>query len=149
MPQLHKHINVVRHEETRNSKMKFYNLYIHFENSSDTYNAVTGILGVKPTDNTPSKFTRNLHETWSYQITERDDDKAYDFIPEFLDIIEPHFRELAELGIKRSDIFIWLVYEYQHQCALGFGPEEPKRLGESGIALNIDCFDTTNKRSET
>jgi hypothetical protein len=129
--------------------MKFYNLYIHFKNSSATYNAVTDILGVNPSNNTPSKFTTNLHDTWWYQIVERDNDKAYDFIPEFLDIIEPNFLKLAELGIKSSDIVIWLVYEYEHQCALGFSPEELKRLGESGIALNIDCFDVTNKRIET
>jgi hypothetical protein len=129
----------------KENHMKFYNLFINFKNNPDTYNSVTDILGIKPTNNTSSKFDKDLHDTWWYQITESDDDEPFDFINKFLDIIEPHFLQLNHLQIKRSDIIIWLVYEYEHQCALGFGPEELKRLGENGIALNIDCFDVTHK----
>lgn len=120
--------------------MKYYNLYIDCEDSFDTYSAVTKIMGVVPAKNIPSKFSCNLHNTWWYQVVEKERDSSFDFINIFLDLIETNFNKLAELHIKKSDILIWLIYEYDKQCSLEFHPQEMKRLGESGIAFNIDCF---------
>ncbi len=125
--------------------MKYYNLYINFEDSFETYNAVTKIMGVIPAKNSPSKFRASLYDTWWYQVVEKESDSSFDFINVFLDLIEPNFNKLAELNIKKSDILIWLVYEYGKQCSMEFHPQEMKRLGESGIVFNIDCFESSIK----
>ena len=121
--------------------MKYYNLYIHLENSSETYEAITEIIGVNPTKTSPSKFDTNAFDTWWYQVIESEHDSSIDFINIFLDLIEPNFDKLANLGIQKSNILIWLVYEYDKQCSLEFHPQEMKRIGELGIGLNIDCFE--------
>lgn len=76
-------------------------------------------------------------------------EKPIDFINVLLDILEPNFSKLKVLGIEKHDILLWLVYEYQHQCAMSFHPEEMERLGKSGIALNIDCHERLKKNKNT
>lgn len=76
---------------------------------------------------------------WFYRVTEDEEGPSFDFINNFLDIIEPNYTELTKLGVTKDDILFWLVYEYDQQCAMEFHPQEMKRLGESGIGLNIDC----------
>lgn len=122
--------------------MKYYQLYISFENSPETYAAVTQLLGKEPFPNQPSWFNANLYDSWFYQVEVADDDAPFDFITAFLDMLEGKYEALAALGISRSDILFWLVYEYDKQCALEFHPQEMKRLGENGIGLNIDCHQT-------
>jgi len=116
--------------------LKYYNLHISFERSKKTYNKITSILGKLPIE-------ANLKEEpsgWWIQLEENEEkDKYVDFINLFMDLLEPKFNDLKKIGINKEDILIWLVYEYKHQCALGFDSEELKRLGENGIAFNIDC----------
>lgn len=131
----------VSHKKYSKSQMNYYNLYIHFEGSPKTCHAVSEILGVKPKQNTLTKFDTSLYNTWWYQVVRDDSEPPFDFINAFLDLVEPHFGELAKLGIDKNDIFFWRVYEYDKQCAMEFNPQEMKRLGESGISLNIDCFE--------
>jgi hypothetical protein len=69
-----------------------------------------------------------------------EEDEYIDFINIFLDLIEPNMTKLKELNISIEDILIWQLYEYEHQCALSFTPQEMKRLGDLGIHLNIDCW---------
>ena len=126
--------------------MKYYNLYINFKDSSDTYHAITEIFGVKPTEQAPSKFETNQFDSWWHQVVENEADSTFDFINVFLDMIEPNLDKLAVLGIKKSDILFWLVNEYDKQCSMEFHPQEMKRLGESGIGFNIDCFELKEKQ---
>lgn len=124
--------------------MKIYNLHINFEPSWDTYNKITEVLNVVPREFEKSKFDiHNEPGIWHYQIVEdeEDSDIPIDFINVFLEIIEPNYSKLKGIGIEKGSILFWLVYEYQHQCALEFHPEEMERLGKSGIGLNIDCLD--------
>ena len=37
-------------------------------------------------------------------------------------------------------ILFWMLYEYDQQCSMEFHSQEMKRLGESGIHLNIDYW---------
>ena len=120
--------------------MKYYNLYINFENSVDTYNAVKEIFQIEPQKNTPTKFNQNLFDKWWYQAVQKETDASSDFINFFLDLLEPNFEKLSQLGISKSDIIIWMVYEYDKQCSMEFHPQEMKRLGENGISFNIDCY---------
>ena len=120
--------------------MKYYSLYIDFEPSWNTYNKVSKILQVTPEEFKKSKFdTSGEPSIWQYQIQENELDSPTDFINILLDLIDPNLSNLASIGIQKSNILIWLVYEYEEQCALGFNPSELERIGKTGIALNIDC----------
>ena len=120
--------------------MKYHKLFINFENSAETYAAITRLLGKTPIPNEPTKVSSDVHNIWFYRVDTNDDDEPFDFINAFLDILEGKYEALASLGIQREDILIWLVYEYDQQCAMEFHPQEMKRLGENGIHLNIDCY---------
>jgi hypothetical protein len=121
--------------------MKYQNLYIHFEPSWETYNKVTEIIGQIPQKHTKSKFNQSDEPSiwWLQLIEDTDNDINIDFINVFMELLEPNFERLKSIGIEKENILIWLVYEYEHQCALGFNPKELERLGKNGIALNIDC----------
>lgn len=122
--------------------MKYYCLHINCSPNKVIYDKITEILGVAPKAFQPSKlFPVQTYDSWMYQIVEHDEEPTIDFINVFLDLIEPNLEKLKELGISKNDILIWLNYEYQHQCAMEFHPQEMKRLGEFGIHLNIDCWE--------
>jgi hypothetical protein len=115
--------------------MKYHNLYINTSNEI-IYHKVSKLLNKLPKEH-ENEIEFNL---WMYQVVTEDDKPYFDFINNFLDFIEPNLKALKDLGIDISDITIWLVYEYEHQCAMEFNPQEMKRLGDSGIVFCIDCL---------
>lgn len=115
--------------------MKYYQMFIDTDGTKAQYDAVSGILGLKP-DSEQTDF-----KTWMYMVQEGEDDPYYDFINNFLDILEPQLKALSAIGITKEDILFWLVYEYEHQCAMSFAPKQMQRLGQHGIHLNIDCHE--------
>ena len=127
--------------------MKYYNLYIDFEPNWETYNKVTEIIKRTPNKHEKTKFDKTDEPSiwWLQLVEDEEKDNRIDFINIFLDLLEPNFDHLEKLGIKKENILIWLIYEYEHQCALGFNPKELERLGSNGIALNIDCHERENK----
>ncbi|WP_320052972.1 DUF4279 domain-containing protein [uncultured Acetobacteroides sp.] len=123
--------------------MKYHHLYIYIDDNIETYNKITDLLGVKPTKFEKYKTSKepdNKYDLWAYSVETEDEEPYFDFINKFLNILEPKFEDLKKLGVKKNDILFWLLYEYDQQCAMEFHPEEMKRLGESGIVLNIDCW---------
>lgn len=120
--------------------MKYHRLYIDTDNQIDTYNQITELLGIQPTKFEQKKKLDDTIDLWTYTVDTDDEEPYFDFINKFLDILEPKFNELNELGIDKSNITFWLLYEYDQQCGLEFHPQEMKRLGESGIVLCIDCW---------
>ena len=123
--------------------MKYLNLYIHFKPSWEIFNQVTEIIRRTPQKHEKSKFDETVEpSTWCLQLVEDEENDIYvDFINIFMDLLEPNFDRLKELGIVKKDILIWLVYEYEHQCSLSFSPQELERLGKNKIAFNIDCLE--------
>lgn len=119
--------------------MKYYQLFIDTANNSACYNLVSEILGIQPTENEDS-MVKDKYSTWMYMITEEENDPYFDFINNFLDLLEPKFDELEKIGITRDKILFWKLYEYDQQCGMEFHPQEMSRLGSSGIHLNIDCW---------
>lgn len=116
--------------------MKYYQLFIQTDNSKELYNSVTTILGLQPTEDEAISY-----EIWMYCISEAEDEPTVDFINIFLDILEPNFEQLEQLGITKDNINFWLIYEYDKQCGLEFHPQEMARLGQNGIHLCIDCYE--------
>lgn len=77
----------------------YYELQIAFDPSVDTFNKLTTILGVNPSDDF-SDFPDNIPSSWTYEVI---DDKAYeyfDFINVFLDLLETKYSKLEDLKIK-------------------------------------------------
>ena len=125
--------------------MKNYDkLQIAFDPSVETYNRLTAILGVQPNDNY-SNFPDNIPSTWTYEVIDDITDEYFDFINIFLDLLETKYSDLEKLNIKRNDISIWLLYEYDQQCNMEFDPQRLKRLGENGITFCISCWDSGNE----
>lgn len=120
--------------------MKYHRLYITTDGTQDNYNEISKILKIKPTEFPTEKDDDNPFDLWSYCVDIEDDDLYYDFINKFLDILEPKLLELNKIGVTKDKIIFWLIYEYYAQCSLSLDAQEMKRLGENGIALNIDCL---------
>jgi len=112
----------------------FYKLHIRFSPSRETLSSVNSILGIEclTDDENPSE--------WLYKVEQNESDKYYDFINNFLDILETKYSDLEKLNIVRDDITIWMIYEYDDQCNMEFNPQRLKRIGENGITLCISCY---------
>lgn len=79
-------------------------------------------------------------------IIEEELDTPLTFISTFLDILEGKYDSLVSIGVKRSDISVWIYYGYDEQCNLEFAPREMKRLGDNGIVLCASCWESGNHR---
>ena len=109
----------------------FYRLQIVADN--DAFLSISQVLGVDSTE--PEGF-------WILELTEEASDPYSDPFNKFLDILEGKYEALAILGIQRSNISVWTLYEYDNQCNMEFLPREMKRLGENGIVLCVSCWDS-------
>ena len=141
-PQQRQALNVMRH--AKRPDMKYYRISISTDRTVETYNRISDLLDVQPMEDTFDIGSNNHYSVWTYSKEENENDEGpyFDFINRFLDLLEPRFEQLEKLGIKRSDISFWYLYEYDQQCGMEFHPQEMKRLGESGITLCIDCWQT-------
>lgn len=125
--------------------MKYHHLSISCDDTAETYHAITNILGVAPLEDAASKYSTSAYSVWTFAVEADENQTYFDFINAFLDLLEPKFDALEDLGISRSDIIVWLLYNYEHQCSMSFSAQEMLRLGASGIALNVDCWEERNK----
>ncbi|MBI9056027.1 MAG: hypothetical protein JEY96_19555 [Bacteroidales bacterium] len=117
-----------------------YSFQIVTDAKQELYDKVSSILNLKPKIHQNKKF--NNYNAWEYEVIVDENDKYYDFINEFLDILEPKFKMLEEIGIKRSEITFCYLYEYDNQCNMEFSPKLTKRIGENQITLCISCWDS-------
>lgn len=117
-------------------------LQISFTPSIETYNSITELLAKKPLDEDFNDFPNMIPHTWTYQVVTKEEDPYFDFINNFLDILESKYAKLSELGVQRDHITLCHYYEYDGQCNMEFDPNRMKRLGENGITLCISCWDS-------
>ena len=141
-----KPINVRRHAKTTENQMKYQRLQIDTDGTIETYDKITKLLAVEPSVIDLDSKLGQPYDLWTYQIDTNDEDN-FDFINKFLDILDLKLADLENLGVTRDKILFWLLYEYDQQCALEFHPKEMKRLGDSGIHLNIDCWPVSTDKS--
>ena len=109
------------------------------QNEKGVYESLSNVLNLRPTD-LDSEFEGKFG-SWMFSKETKDDAPYFDFINEFLDILEPNFSQLDELEINRNDISLWHLYEYENQCNMEFHPSDLKRLGECVITLCISCWE--------
>ena len=124
--------------------MRFiHQLQIHFDPSIETYNRINDILSIIPTQ---KKYSQSIPKVWTHEVVTEDEDPYFDFINEFLHILEDNYEKLNKIGIEKDNISIWLLYEYDSQCNMEFDPIRLKRLGDNGITLCISCWDSGQKK---
>ena len=104
-----------------------------FEKSLEKFNLISSIFGVRPV-----KSEKEAYSTWIYEVEENEN--YFDFINIFIDMIELKSSELQNLNIKREDISLWMLYEYDQQCNMEFDPERLKRIAANKITLCISCW---------
>lgn len=114
--------------------MKYiYSLRINIENVTNG-NEISSILDV-----VESKIDKCY---WELEKIENEIDPYIDYIGFFLDLLENKLDALEIIGVKKEDITIWLLYEYDDQCNLEFTPNQMKRIGDNGITFCISCWET-------
>ena len=79
--------------------------------------------------------------SWELQLIQEEYDEYIPFIGYFLSLLEGKYDQLKKNGIKRDDISVWLLYEYDGQCNLEFSPQDMYNLGKEGITFCISCYD--------
>jgi hypothetical protein len=96
----------------------------------EKYNTLSSLLEVMPT---------STKVYWELSINESSNlfTKAINY---YLELIENNFEKLNQIGIKKEDLSIWYLYEYEEQCNMEFQPDELMRLGNNGISLCISCW---------
>ena len=109
-----------------------YNLRIFCQNN-EQFNKVSQTLHI-----TPNKQWGNL---WCFEIEQKENDKYFDFINRFLDMLEGKYEQLELVGISKEDISVWFLYQYENQCNMEFLPKDLKRLGSNEISLCISCWE--------
>lgn len=125
--------------------MKYHRLHIDTDGTFESYNKITKILGLKPAQIDMECSFGQPYGLWTYEVDT--EDEYFDFINQFLDILEPKFVELKKIGVNKDDILFWLNYEFDQQCSLEFHPQDMMRLAKNDIHLNIDCFPLKKDKS--
>lgn len=93
---------------------------------------INSILGVK--SNMPQV-------EWGLEVIQKDEDEYIPFINYFLSLLNNKYDDLEKIGIKRTDITIWMLYAYDSQCNMEFSPENMYNLGKEKITLCVSCWD--------
>lgn len=113
-----------------------YSLQIY--NSNKLYSKINSILGVQN-----NKKSHKLNLNWIYELIHDENlptIKESNIIEHFLNILKNKYHILESINIRREDISIWMIYEYDDQCNLEFNPEILERIGRNGISLCISCY---------
>lgn len=107
----------------------YYSLRIQTDSSK--HSLIENYLNIK------SNYYQN---GWGIEVVVDENDKYFDAINYFIDILEPNFSKLFSIGITSYDISIWILYEYEEQCNLEFNASDLQRIGNNNINLNISCW---------
>lgn len=99
----------------------------------DKINSISKILGIQSTNLAVSNF-------WIYEIDYKDHTDLIASLNSFITILNDMFIELGKLDVDKTDISLWLFYEYENQCNMEFDFNFLKLLGENQIDFCISCW---------
>lgn len=102
---------------------------LHIKLKTTCHEEINKVLGVEGTAPEP--------DLWCYSVEEGPEDEEYDFISEFLKILDGKQDALLRIGVNSNDIIIWYLYCHDGQCSFQFEPLQMKNLGEAGIKLCV------------
>ena len=116
-------------------RIAYYSLRIDIgqEDEETIWQRVNSILGVSATS--------PLTHGWIYEMVEEEADPYFDFVNEFLDLIEGKYEQLATLEIYPEDITVWALHQYSEQFNTEFEVEAMRRLAHNGIKLCLSCWE--------
>ncbi|MDH6311930.1 hypothetical protein M2137_000689 [Parabacteroides sp. PFB2-10] len=112
-------------------KKYIYNLQISCS-AEEQLDEVSKLLRIEP--------TKRIGNIWCLEVEETESDEYFDFVDYFLSILEGKFALLELIGVAKSDINIWFLYQYEGQCNIEFSANDLKLLGTSGVRLCISCW---------
>lgn len=125
-----------------------YHYYLQIHCQQEDINKVSEILSFSSNDKYGS------YSCWRYHLGQKESDtsirfvnESMDFVNIFLDILEGKYESLISIGVERSDISVWMYYEYDEQCNMEFLPQDMKRLGDNGIVLCVSCWQSSDRSS--
>lgn len=87
------------------------------------------------------KIKSNNPPFWELQFIQHENDEYISYINFFLSVLDGKYDQLSLLGVKRENISIWILYEYEGQCNLEFSPSDLQKIGAEGITLCISCWE--------
>ena len=106
--------------------------------SNENKELINNIIGVK---------SDSRSKSWTYRVIKEELDNYFDFINNFLDLLEGKYQALADIGIQKNNITIWMIEEFSGDCNMEFDPVRMKRLGDNGINLCITCYEVDSNSS--
>ncbi len=75
--------------------MKYHHLSIFSDNTAETYQEITKLVGVDPLASGETVDSEIDYGTWTYAMGINDNDSYFNFINVFLDLSEPKFEALG------------------------------------------------------
>jgi len=105
---------------------------LRINSAVEQYQSISDILGVQ--------LSLNGDTCWIYEVENRETDPYFDFVSEFMKLLKDNFVVLEKIGVTRSDISFWAIYEYENQFNVEFSPDDMKRMADEGIALCLSCY---------
>ena len=73
--------------------------------------------------------------------SEQDDSPQWYELQQYLELLEDKYEKLDDLGVKRSDISVWMNCAYEdNSCEINFDPVTLLRFGEEEIKPCITCW---------
>ncbi|MDD3144648.1 MAG: hypothetical protein PHV23_00895 [Candidatus Gracilibacteria bacterium] len=120
--------------------LNIYRLQIHCgDNNIET---ISNILELNKYKNIKWEHKIELDRSvFEFEVEEKENEKYFNYIDFFLNILEDKYDLLEKIGINRNDITIWRLYRYNNQCNMEWNPKDLKRLGDSGISLCVSCWE--------
>jgi hypothetical protein len=123
-------------EKIHTSDYILYQLDIRI--SKDINNSVNKILGIES--------NVAVQPGWTYEFRSDEKGKEHiDFVDYFLSMLEGKYDELNQIGIKRSNIYVWYICYSDSKYDMKFTPEQMYKLGKEGISLLISCYNADNE----
>lgn len=120
--------------------LNIYRLQIHcWDNNIET---ISNILELNKYKNIKWEHKIELDRSvFEFEVEEKENEKYFNYIDFFLNILEDKYDLLEKIWINRNDITIWRLYRYNNQCNMEWNPKDLKRLWDSWISLCVSCWE--------
>lgn len=82
---------------------------------------------------------QNLNAFWEYEVSQNNP-LFTSAIEHIVNLIKMNVNDLEKISVRKKDMSLWYLYEYETQCNIEFSPEEIKDISSSGLALCISCW---------
>lgn len=81
-----------------------------------------------------------LDTVWVTEVSESEIDPPFDYVNEFLGVLDGKYEALDAIGVKRGDIEIWVLYEFRNECNFELSSTNMEKLGRNGLSFCLSCW---------